>query len=164
MTAPSGMPPPSERTMCALTMNDNVFVLLDDPFAPSRGEFLMSIAQDPSQPAQHVEDPPHYRSTFLTLRPPGALEQLLALLRARWISTRQSAPGASQNRKPPGPQLIIEGHIFAIGNDWIVRAGNVVLAGGTIKGMILEVRAIQRNSFRSVLISIHRLSTSQSLP
>lgn len=38
-----------------------------------------------------------------------------------------------------GQQLLVDGHIFAIGNDWLVRFGNVILAGGAIKGMLLEV-------------------------
>jgi len=33
----------------------------------------------------------------------------------------------------------LEGFVFAIGNDWIVRVGHVVLAGGAVKGMLLEV-------------------------
>ncbi|THH15503.1 hypothetical protein EW146_g4981 [Bondarzewia mesenterica] len=122
-------------------MSDHVFVLVDDPFAPTRADLASlqppGAANDPSYKAPEV---PHYRNTFLTLSPPGALEQLLTLLRARWISTRQSAPGASQSRQVSAQQVVIDGNIFAIGSDWIVRAGNVILAGGTVKGILLEVR------------------------
>ncbi|TFY80340.1 hypothetical protein EWM64_g3670 [Hericium alpestre] len=114
-------------------MENNVFVLLDDPYAPTRADIL-----PPSDPSIKPYEPPHYRNTFLTLSPPGALEQLLALLRAKWISARQAAPGQSQSRQASYHQLTIEGGIFAIGNDWIVRAGNVILAGGAVKGMLLE--------------------------
>ncbi|TFY70168.1 hypothetical protein EVG20_g2835 [Dentipellis fragilis] len=122
--------------MCALTMNNNVFVLVDDPYAPTRAD--IPIPPSGSDAAHRLLEPPHYRNTFLTLSPPGALEQLLALLRARWISTRQNAQSQSFNRQAASHQLTIEGNIFAIGNDWIVRAGNVILAGGAIKGMLLE--------------------------
>jgi hypothetical protein len=118
-------------------MNDNVFVLLEDPLAPTRADVL--AAAPPGQASAYLQGPTHYRTTFLTLRPPGALEPLLAQLKARWVSVRQSAPGVPQRGQTAGQQLLIEGHIFAIGNDWLVRVGNVILAGGAVKGMLLEV-------------------------
>ncbi|KAK0230738.1 hypothetical protein IW262DRAFT_426508 [Armillaria fumosa] len=118
---------PSERSMCALTMGENVFVLLDDPGAPSRVE-AENLTQLPT----------HYRNTFLTLSPPGALEHLLAQLKARWVSVRQSTANIAPRTQAAGPQLLIDGHVFSIGTDWIVRIGNVVLSGGAVKGMLLE--------------------------
>lgn len=115
--------------MCALTMGENVFVLLEDPSAPTRADVL--AAAPPNAPG-----PTHYRTTFLTLKPPLALEQLLAQLRARWVSVRQSAAGGGPGA---GQQLVIDGYMYAIGNDWLVRVGNVVLPGGAVKGMLLEV-------------------------
>lgn len=114
-------------------MNENVFVLLEDPAAPTRADIVMSVQNSQTTVLQV---PPHYRTTFLTLRPPGALEQVLHQLRARWIPVRQTAPGAQ--RSQGGQQLSVEGFVFAIGNDWLVRVGNVVLAGGAVKGMLLE--------------------------
>lgn len=141
-----GFPATSERTMCALTMEDNVFVLLEDPVAPTRADVL--AAAPPGQEAAYLQGPTHYRTTFLTLRPPGALEQLLAQLKARWVSVRQSgSSSAPQRGKTSGQQLLIEGHIFAIGNDWLVRVGNVTLAGGAVKGMLLEVNCIHNGNF-----------------
>ncbi|RDB22501.1 hypothetical protein Hypma_010150 [Hypsizygus marmoreus] len=127
---------PSERTMCALTMDENVFVLLEDPLAPTRADVL--AAAPPGQETAYLQSPTHFRTTFLTLRPPGALEQLLAQLKARWVSVRQSASSVPQRGQAGGQQLLIEGHIFSIGSDWLVRVGNVILAGGGIKGMLLE--------------------------
>jgi len=118
-------------------MNENVFVLLEDPLAPTRAD----IVANPSDGTTY--QPTHYRNTFLTLSPPGALEQLLSQLKARWVPVRQSAnTNMGQRGQVSGPQLVIDGHIFAIGTDWIVRVGNVILAGGAVKGMILEVRGI----------------------
>ena len=122
-------------------MSDNVFVLLEDPSAPSRAD----LAYHASQLETAIVEPPHYRNTFLTLSPPGALEQLLSLLRARWISTKQSAVNATQY-KQTAAQLTVEGNIYSIGTDWIVRAGNVILATGAVKGMLLEVRCQVREA------------------
>lgn len=46
----------------------------------------------------------------------------------------------SQISQTAGQQLSVEGAVYTIGTDFIVRAGNVVLAGGAVKGMLLEVR------------------------
>lgn len=124
--------------MCTLSMSENVFVLLEDPSAPTRADVL--AAAPPDQPPSEVVGPTHYRTTFLTLKPPGALEQLLAQLRARWVPVRQAVSNAPQRGQSVGQHLIIDGIIFAIGTDWLVRAGNVILAGGAVKGMLLEVR------------------------
>lgn len=142
-----GLHIPSERTMCALTMEENVFVLLEDPLAPTRGDIL----EPPSSPApqghhshphssSHV--PSHYRTTFLTLKPHGALEQLLAQLRARWIPVRQSGSTNARGHAAQGQHILVDGLSFAIGNDWVVRIGNVVLAGNSVKGMLLEVNPL----------------------
>lgn len=123
--------------MCALTMDENVFVLLEDPVAPTRGDVL--AAAPAGQESVYLQGPSHFRTTFLTLKPPGALEQLLAQLKARWVSVRQTTATGPQRGQTSGQQLLIDGHIFAIGNDWLVRVGNVILAGGAVKGMLLEV-------------------------
>ncbi|KAF9009037.1 hypothetical protein BDQ17DRAFT_1398141 [Cyathus striatus] len=127
---------PSERILCTLTMDNNVFVLLEDPMAPTRAEVL--AVAPPGQERTYLQGPSHFRTTFLTLRPPGALEQLLAQLKARWVPVRQGATAGSSRGQTGGQQLIIDGHTFSIGTDWLVRIGNVVLAGGLIKGMLLE--------------------------
>ena len=80
--------------MCALNMNENVFVLLEDPSAPTRADVLAMAP--PDVPPSQVLGPTHYRTTFLTLKPPGAMEQLLAQLRARWVSVRQTTSTAPQ--------------------------------------------------------------------
>ncbi|KAF9268009.1 hypothetical protein L218DRAFT_918195 [Marasmius fiardii PR-910] len=135
---------PSERIICALTMNENVFVLLEDPLAPTRADIIANPSDG------NVYQPTHYRNTFLTLTPPGALEQLLNQLKARWIPVRQStASNIGQRGQAAGPQLVIDGHVFGIGSDWIVRVGNVILAGGAVKGMILEAEYLPLPTLKS---------------
>ncbi|KAI0770768.1 hypothetical protein BC629DRAFT_1532247 [Irpex lacteus] len=127
----------AERTMCALTMNENVFVQLDDPVSHSRADLLQPLPEGQVPiPLTGPGAPAHFRTTFLTLSPPGALEQLLAQSRARWVSVRQS--GTSGLSQGSGQQLSVDGVIYSIGTDFIVRAGNVILAGGAVKGMLLE--------------------------
>lgn len=137
-----------------LPYTEHVFVLLEDPGAPTRADILQ-IAADNSQPVDVLlAGPGHYRNTFLTLSPPGSLEQLLAQLKARWISVRQVNPTSStQKSQGGGQQLVVEGHIYAIGNDWLVRAGNVILAGGAVKGMLLEARFTDTPASLDVLIA-----------
>lgn len=123
---------PSERSMFTLTMHEHVYVLLEDPLAPQRSE----IIEMPQGPTASL--PSHFRTTFLSLSPPNALEQLLSQLKARWVPVRQSnVPSRGQN-PVAGQQLSVEGAVFAIGTDWLVRVGNVILTGGAIKGMLLE--------------------------
>ena len=118
----------AERSMTTFTQTspDAAFVLIEDPLAMQGS--MSAMSQD--QPT-----PSHYQYTLVPVSPPGALEQLLQQLNAPW-TMRQAGGGSNQS----GRQLLIDGHIFTIGTDWVVCVGNVILAGGTLKGMILEVR------------------------
>ncbi|KAH9951575.1 hypothetical protein B0H21DRAFT_716622 [Amylocystis lapponica] len=133
---------PAERSMWTVAMNENVFVLVEDPAAPA--------ALQPAEPMEYPTAPTHYRNTFLTISPPGALEQLLSQLRARWLSVRQSTGSvAAQKGQGAGQQLLIDGHIYSIGSDWIVRCGNVILAGGAVKGVLLEAEYLPLPAFHA---------------
>jgi hypothetical protein len=120
-----------ERTLLALTMDENVFVLLEDPMSMSRLDIEAAMAEN--HPVN--QNPPHYRTTFLTVSPPGALEQLVTHLKARWVPVRGAGQGGGQ-------QLTIDGIVFRLGTDWLVRIGNVVQASGAVKGMLVEVRDV----------------------
>ncbi|TFK89958.1 hypothetical protein K466DRAFT_584143 [Polyporus arcularius HHB13444] len=147
-----GFQVPVERSMCTLTVDDNVFCVLEDPAAPMRGEYLAQAAEFArAQPGMTLPQPTHYRHTFPTLSPPNALEQLLAQLRARWVPVRQTggsntAPGPSGQKNlglATGAHLTVDGHVYAIGSDWLVRAGNVTISpGGAMKGMLLEAEYV----------------------
>ena len=70
----------------AVVRTDNVFCVLEDPAAPMRGDYLAQVAEYArTQPGASLPPPTHFRHTFPTLGPPGALEQLLTQLRARWV-------------------------------------------------------------------------------
>lgn len=132
-----------------------MFVLIDDPAAPLRADLLAHQPPEgqPPIPISGPGSPAHYRQTFLTLSPPGGLEQLLLQLQAKWVSVRQTGTsGMSQISQTAGQQLSVEGAVYTIGTDFIVRAGNVVLAGGAVKGMLLEVQLFLTRILCDVLI------------
>ncbi|KAI5125007.1 hypothetical protein M0805_007431 [Coniferiporia weirii] len=152
----------ADRSMCALTMNGNAFVFLEDPAAPQVADILAlaqngqtdSPANPGSTPGQAIahplqSQPSHYRTTLVTVSPPGALEQLLAQLGARWTSTRQPNATSRNSVMAMGNQLVIDGSVFSIGTDWLVRVGNVIIAGGAVKGMLLEAEYLPLPKIRS---------------
>jgi hypothetical protein len=126
-----------ERTMYTITMDGNAFSLLEDPTAPTRAEVL--DAAPPGQEVAYLQNPPNYRHTFITARPPGALEQLMAQIKAPWMAVRQTASSANPRSQATGQQISIEGYTYTIGRDWILRIGNVILSGGAVRGMLFEV-------------------------
>ncbi|EJD01235.1 uncharacterized protein FOMMEDRAFT_158367 [Fomitiporia mediterranea MF3/22] len=144
----------ADRSMCVITLNDNVsFVSLEDPAAPTISDVVtltqmqasMNHTDSAGSPsgsshAKHPQpiEPPHYRTTLVTVSPSGALETLLTQLGARWTSTRQPSTSQRNQAISTGNQVIIDGSIFSIGTDWLVRVGNVHLTGGAVKGMLLE--------------------------
>jgi len=114
--------------------------VLEDPAAPTRAEVPQQMGEaslSHSSTPSHV--PSHYRNTLVTVSPPGALEQLISQLRARWVSVRQSGTtSSSQKSQGAAQQLTVDGLIYSIGSDWLVRFGHVILAGGAVRGMLIE--------------------------
>ena len=128
-------------------MNALSFVLLEDPAAPQVAE-MDALAQSKNtqsegelQGLQELKAPPHYRYTLLTVSPLSALEQLIAQWSNRWVPTRQQSSTSRNQSTVSGNLLTVDGIVFSIGSDWLVRIGNVILAGGAVKGMLLEVRS-----------------------
>ncbi|KAF8607614.1 hypothetical protein BDV93DRAFT_541845 [Ceratobasidium sp. AG-I] len=71
----------------------------------------------------HIPLPLHFRTTFISLKPPAILEQFLGQVKAKWASRPSTA--------------VIDGMTCAIGTDWIVRIGYVV-QGTAHKGIVME--------------------------
>lgn len=157
-SAPPTIPASSERSIFTVTMDDTVFVLLEDPLAPPH--------------CDTTEDLTHYRNTFLAVRPPGNLENLLVMLKARWMPVRHAAgntqntgmvsmgagtglgmgptggagtgggagkghAGAAPNNPLAAAELTVEGRIYSLGTDWLVRVG-LVRSKESTKGMVME--------------------------
>lgn len=53
--------------------------------------------------------------------------------------TIDTPTGSRKQSNTSGNLLTVDGNVFSIGSDWLVRIGNVILAGGAVKGMLLEV-------------------------
>jgi hypothetical protein len=142
--------------MATVVMNDAVFAMIEDPIVPliessaartPEADVAMTDGTNPAAstsggllapPSNDLIQRPHRRTTFLTIQPPESLDNLLQLLKAKWVPVRQSGAGAKAGTGP-GAQVTIEGLVFAIGQDWVVRAGNIILSGGALRGMLLEV-------------------------
>lgn len=132
-------------------MGGRTFAILDDQAAPQLADFKALQEHWQAQPLSSptgtgrtkplttLPQPAHYRTTMVTTEPVGALESLLSQLGPRWASTRRQNTNIRNQPASSGNQLVIEGNVFSIGSDWIVRIGNVQLAGGAMKGMLLEV-------------------------
>ncbi|KAH8830511.1 hypothetical protein DL96DRAFT_1593228 [Flagelloscypha sp. PMI_526] len=135
---------PLSRSLCILTMGQVQFVVVEDPLAPTRADVQDAATHEES--AHLKNHSAHYRSTFVAIRPPGALEHLLDQMKTSWTPSRPAAaPGQT-------------GVVVSIGTDWLVRCGNVVLAGGNIKGMLVEVEylpvpRVPGESFEAQLLS-----------
>ncbi|KAB5595585.1 hypothetical protein CTheo_1046 [Ceratobasidium theobromae] len=73
---------------------------------------------------QNIPLPLHFRTTFISLKPPVVFEQFLGQVKAKWAPRPSTA--------------IIEGITCTIGSDWVVRMGRI-LQGNVHKGTMLEV-------------------------
>jgi hypothetical protein len=162
-----------DRTMHCVTLNNRTFPVLEDQGAPQLVEFASLSNRMPSPPVSSpsgasrgksfsdgiLPPPPHYRTTLVTTEPVGALESLLSQLGTHWTSTRLQTAASKNQQASSGNQLVVEGSIFATETDWRVRAGNVYLAGGALKGVFIEVckpASSSNFSSRHVLIIILR--------
>jgi len=134
--------------MCTATFGDNIFVLLDDPSAPLRADY--AAAQQQQQPgAPPIPTPSHFRATYITLKAEDhdPVGQLIGQLKARWAPVRPSTAATAQ--KSQGANITIEGRVYRIGRDWLVRVGNVRLTNGTLKGMFLEAEYLPLPALRT---------------
>jgi hypothetical protein len=76
--------------------------------------------------------------SFVTLSSPSSLEPFLAQLGPKWGPLRQTVGPAA--RVQGGIHLQIDGFVFWLGSDWIIRVGNVTQAGvAGPRGIVLEV-------------------------
>lgn len=115
-----------------MTTGDTCFVLCEDTSAPAHATFestrRAALAQDPN--AQVPARPPHYKSTSLTLSPPTLLGLVF----------QQIGGGAVWSNRMPGalPDIEINGAVFQIGEDLIIRVGRVIQKNQP-RGLVIEV-------------------------
>ena len=44
---------------------------------------------------------------------------MLALINARWVRVQQTSSSNIQRNQTTGQQMVIDGHVYAIGSDWV---------------------------------------------
>ncbi|KAJ1308631.1 hypothetical protein OPQ81_004327 [Rhizoctonia solani] len=87
---------------------------------------LDATGQEPGAVLPKVKNIPlplHFRTTFISLKPPSTFEQFLGQVKAKW--------------GPRPNNATIEGMTFTVGTDWIIRVG-FIQAGTGHKGIMLE--------------------------
>jgi len=107
-------------------------------FAASTNDHAYAVIEDAS--ADSSSNSPHPRISFVTLTPPEALGAMLAMVAGNWTVSRTNA--ALQNTRAGitmsnVSQLALEGFVYAIGTDWVIRVG-IVRHGQTPKGLVIE--------------------------
>ncbi|CAE6455544.1 unnamed protein product [Rhizoctonia solani] len=110
-------------TTSAPTMDDDDVIILD------------ASGQEPGAvlpKAKNIPLPLHFRTTFISLKPPLAFEQFLGQVKAKW----GSRPGSAG----------IDGVTFTVGTDWIIRVG-FIQAGSGHKGVMLETEYLPLQTF-----------------
>ncbi|CAE6454295.1 unnamed protein product [Rhizoctonia solani] len=110
-------------TVSAPPMEDDDVIILD------------AAGQEPGAvlpKAKNIPLPLHFRTTFISLKPPSTFEQFLGQVKAKW----GSRPGNAG----------IEGVTFTIGTDWIIRVG-FIQAGSGHKGVMLETEYLPLQTF-----------------
>ena len=91
------------------------------------------------------------RVTFVTITPPESLPSMLGQIAGNWSASRHNATAPSgRGLVPPGAgQVLLDGYVYSVGNDWLVRIGNVTQSGNVHKGIVIEVSHISSSFQRS---------------
>lgn len=131
---------------------------MEDLSAPKRADYLVAKAEIVAHnnakkasgaPESELQtDPPapaHYRHTLINFKLP-LMEALLDQLGGPWSTQPPRATNSMQmmGRNTGGVthRLKIDGYIWSIGADWIVRVASVFAGGDQFKGIIMEVNPL----------------------
>ncbi|CCA66621.1 hypothetical protein PIIN_00304 [Serendipita indica DSM 11827] len=130
---------------------DQVLTIIEDPTAPKRADYMAARAEAmqanaaKQQAGLEVAElpplPPHFRHTLISYRQ-ASIEALLDQLGGAWNLQQQKPTDLGMMGRPTGGtthRLRIEGRVWNIGSDWIVRVGGVFAIGEQFKGVIMEI-------------------------
>ncbi|KIM25859.1 hypothetical protein M408DRAFT_314411 [Serendipita vermifera MAFF 305830] len=137
---------------------DHNLVIIEDATAPKRADFIANRAEiraanmakrnaGPGLPDAQlglIEEPPeplHYRNTLISFKT-SSMEAFINQLGGAWTSQPVKTISGPNLGRPSGGlthRLKIEGHVFSVGSDWIVRVGSVYATGDQFKGVIMEI-------------------------
>jgi hypothetical protein len=111
------------RTIYSVSTSTATYALLEDQAVDLTGS-------DRSNP----------RVTFVSITPPESLQSMLAQIAGNWSASRPNAAVPGRSVVPAGVgQVHLDGHVYSVGTDWLVRIGNVTQPGGVHKGIVIEV-------------------------
>lgn len=110
------------RSIYAVSTAEHAYVLLEDQSIDLTGAELL-----------------HPRVSFVTITPPESLPAMLSQVAGNWTSSRHNAAQTGRGVVMGGmPQVQIEGHVYSVGGDWLIRIANVTQAGGALRGLVIE--------------------------
>jgi len=133
-------------------------VIVEDATAPKRADYMAARAEiraanaakrnaAPGVPDSQLDlteeepEPLHYRNTLISFKT-RVIETLIDQLEGAWASQPIRVMSGPMMGRPSGGlthRLKIEGTVFSVGSDWIVRVGSVYSTGEQFKGVIMEV-------------------------
>jgi hypothetical protein len=136
---------------------ENTLVIVEDATAPKRADYMAARAEiraanaakrnaAPGVPDSQLDlteeepEPLHYRNTLISFRA-RVIETLIDQLGGAWASQPNKPTFGPMMGRPSGGlthRLKIEGTVFSVGSDWIVRVGSVYAVGDQFKGVIME--------------------------
>ncbi|KAG8904165.1 hypothetical protein FRB99_002146 [Tulasnella sp. 403] len=126
------------RTINTITLGDTCHIFAEDTSVQSKVTFeavkRAALAEDPLAPVP--TRPPHYRNTYLTLSPPSSLSIFFQQLGGLWSNKINAAQ----------PDIEIQGGVYAIGDDIIIRVGKVSQRG-ELKGVVIEAELVPMATF-----------------
>lgn len=110
------------RSIYSVSTSDHTYAVLEDQAPHSENAFRL---------------PP--RVSFVTIASLDGLPGILAQIGGAWSASRTNATlGTRGVSAPTVNQLVLDGAVYSVGTDWIVRLG-AVRHGQTPKGLIIEV-------------------------
>jgi len=123
------------RTIYSVSTSTATYALLEDQAVDLTGS-------DRSNP----------RVTFVAITPPESLPSMLAQIAGNWSASRPNAAVPGRSVLPAGAgQVHLDGHVYSVGTDWLVRIGNVTQPGGVHKGIVIEAEYLPVHDLPSSL-------------
>lgn len=109
-------------------------------YAVSTNEKMYAVLEDNTIDAISKKHPDHPRITFVTITPPQNFAPFLSQISGNWTTARtQGGKGAATSGGAAhSANLLIDGFVFSVGKDWLVRTANVTQSGGALKGCVIE--------------------------
>lgn len=159
----------------SLSSSEQMMVFVEDLGAPSRAVKVQEAKNKGKEKEQEFDEiEGHSRWTFCTLGVATLAAPLAtpfdAFLQRVLLGGNQQAINANNPGQwiPRSTAISLEGFIFHIGGDWEVKLGSVMVkggsAGGSSKGVLIEVRSSELSLCASLTLGPVRQATYLPVP